>query len=158
MLLFLNFFILIFSIFFLFIYNNEFNRIKTFSIISSGSILIISFLMLLESFNKVDAIYNIYYSSLFKIDGLSILFYFLSTILIFLCLVFIWKENKSLYKEFAINLLIIELLLLIVFSSNNLLLFYISFEGILIPMFLIIGIWGSRERKIRAVYLFFFIL
>ena len=156
MLLFLNFFILIFSIFFLFIYNNEFNRIKTFSIISSGSILIISYLMLLESFNKVDAIYNIYYSSLFKIDGLSILFYFLSTILIFLCLVFIWKENKSLYKEFAINLLIIELLLLIVFSSNNLLLFYISFEGILIPMFLIIGIWGSRERKIRAVYLFFF--
>lgn len=43
-----------------------------------------------------------------------------------------------------------------VFSALDLLLFYILFEGILIPMFLLIGIWGSREEKVRASYYFFF--
>ena len=55
-----------------------------------------------------------------------------------------------------ILLLIMESLLIIVFSVLDLLLFYIFFESILIPMFLIIGIWGSRRRKIRASYLLFF--
>ena len=49
-----------------------------------------------------------------------------------------------------------SLFLLIIFSVLDLFLFYIFFEAILIPMYLLIGIWGSRERKIRAVYLFFF--
>ena len=43
-----------------------------------------------------------------------------------------------------------------VFAALDLLLFYILFEGILIPMFLLIGIWGSREEKVRASYYFFF--
>lgn len=50
----------------------------------------------------------------------------------------------------------IELLLVGVFTSLDLLLFYIFFEGILIPMFLLIGIWGSREEKVRASFYFFF--
>jgi proton-translocating NADH-quinone oxidoreductase chain M len=49
-----------------------------------------------------------------------------------------------------------ESLLIIVFSILDLLLFYVFFESILIPMFLMIGIWGSRRRKIRASYLLFF--
>jgi proton-translocating NADH-quinone oxidoreductase chain M len=49
-----------------------------------------------------------------------------------------------------------ELFLIVVFSTLDLLFFYIFFESILIPMFLMIGIWGSRDRKIRAAYLFFF--
>jgi len=48
-----------------------------------------------------------------------------------------------------------ETLLIIVFSIMDLLLFYVFFESVLIPMFLIVGIWGSRERKIRAAYLLF---
>jgi proton-translocating NADH-quinone oxidoreductase chain M len=48
-----------------------------------------------------------------------------------------------------------EILLVLVFTVSDLFLFYIFFESILIPMFLVIGIWGSRERKIRASYLFF---
>jgi NADH:ubiquinone oxidoreductase subunit 4 (subunit M) len=48
-----------------------------------------------------------------------------------------------------------ESFLIGVFSVLDLLLFYILFESVLIPMFLIIGIWGSRERKIRASYFFF---
>jgi len=53
-------------------------------------------------------------------------------------------------------LLILESLLIIVFTILDLLLFYIFFESILIPMFLMIGIWGSRRRKVRAAYLLFF--
>lgn len=59
-------------------------------------------------------------------------------------------------KEFLLCLLTIELLLIGVFTILDLVGFYILFEGILIPMFLIIGIWGSREEKIQASYYFFF--
>jgi len=51
--------------------------------------------------------------------------------------------------------LLLELLLILVFCVLDLVLFYIFFESILIPMFIIIGIWGSRERKIGAAYQFF---
>ena len=53
-------------------------------------------------------------------------------------------------------LLLTEFLLINVFSVLDLFFFYIFFEGILIPMFIIIGIWGSRQRKIHAAYQFFF--
>jgi len=102
---------------------------------------------------KLDAkLLNLSYS--FGLDGISVHFFFLSALLVFLCILFIWNENN--FKEYAINLLLIELFLLIIFSVLDLMLFYIFFEAILIPMYLIIGVWGSRERKIRAVYLFFF--
>ena len=91
---------------------------------------------------------------LFGFDGISIYFFLLTTLLFFLCILFIWKE--FFFKEYLICLLSIELLLLLVFSVLDLLLFYIFFEAILIPMFLLIGIWGSRERKLRAAYLLFF--
>jgi len=90
----------------------------------------------------------------FGIDGISIFFFVLTSFLIFLCILFIW--NERLLKEYTMNLLLIELLLLLVFSVLDVFLFYIFFEAILIPMFILIGIWGSRERKIRAVYLLFF--
>jgi len=92
----------------------------------------------------------------FGLDGISLFFFVLSSFLIFLCVLFVWEE--PLLKEYALTLLIIDLLLLLVFSALDVLLFYIFFEGILIPMYLMIGVWGSRERKIRAVYLFFFTL
>lgn len=88
------------------------------------------------------------------IDILSNLFLILTTFLICLCVLLISLEKNL--KFFLINLLIIELFLIIVFSTLNLLIFYIFFEGILIPMFLIVGIWGSRDRKIWAIYLLFF--
>jgi NADH:ubiquinone oxidoreductase subunit 4 (subunit M) len=53
-------------------------------------------------------------------------------------------------------LLLTELLLINVFSVLDLFFFYVFFEGVLIPMFIIIGIWGSRQRKIHAAYQFFF--
>jgi proton-translocating NADH-quinone oxidoreductase chain M len=102
---------------------------------------------------KLDSkLLNLSYS--FGLDGISIHFFFLSSLLVFLCILFIWNEKN--FKEYAISLLAIQLFLLIIFSVLDLMLFYIFFEAILIPMYLIIGVWGSRERKIRAVYLFFF--
>lgn len=58
-------------------------------------------------------------------------------------------------KEYFILYFILEFCLIISFSVLDILIFYIFFESILIPMFFIIGIWGSRERKIKASYLFF---
>lgn len=49
----------------------------------------------------------------------------------------------------------LELFLLLIFSSLDLCFFYIFFESVLIPMFLLVGIWGSRERKVRAAYFLF---
>ncbi|MFN9953253.1 MAG: proton-conducting transporter membrane subunit, partial [bacterium] len=98
------------------------------------------------------SLFNLSYS--FGIDGISVFFFFLSSLLIFICILFIWNENN--FKKYALKLLLIELFLLIIFSVLDLFLFYIFFEAILIPMYLMIGFWGSRERKIRAGYLFFF--
>jgi NADH-quinone oxidoreductase subunit M len=90
----------------------------------------------------------------FGLDGISAVFFFFTTILVFSCLLFVWDDIK--FKDYAIVLLSLELILLVIFSILNLFFFYVCFEATLIPMYLMIGVWGSRERKIRAVYLFFF--
>lgn len=89
------------------------------------------------------------------IDGISLFFILLTTLLIFLCILISWNSVKTNIKEFLIAFLVMEFFLIGVFSILDLLLFYIYFESVLIPMYLIVGIWGSRERKIRAAYFFF---
>lgn len=89
------------------------------------------------------------------IDGISLFFLLLTTLLIPLCLLASWNSVKSNLKEFLISFLILDFLLIGVFSILDLLFFYIFFESVLIPMYLIIGVWGSRERKILAAYYFF---
>ena len=89
------------------------------------------------------------------IDGISLFFIILTALLIPLCLLISWNTVNFNLKEFLICFLIIEFFLLVVFCVLDLLLFYIFFESVLIPMFLIIGVWGSRERKVRASYFFF---
>ena len=102
-------------------------------------------------------IFNTYnLNFIFGLDGISLLFVILTTFLIPCCIISVWSTPLGHKKIFFILLIIIELLLLLVFSTLDLLLFYIFFETILIPMFLIIGIWGSRVRKIKANYYFFF--
>nr|YP_007476456.1 NADH dehydrogenase subunit 4 [Heliopora coerulea]AGF33132.1 NADH dehydrogenase subunit 4 [Heliopora coerulea]UKP87689.1 NADH dehydrogenase subunit 4 [Heliopora coerulea] len=93
---------------------------------------------------------------LFAIDGISIFFIILSTLLTPICILVSWDSIKFLVKEFIMCLLGIELLLIGVFSTLDLLIFYVLFESILIPMFLIIGVWGARAEKIKAAYYFFF--
>nr|YP_010310520.1 NADH dehydrogenase subunit 4 [Acromitus flagellatus]UMY76055.1 NADH dehydrogenase subunit 4 [Acromitus flagellatus] len=92
----------------------------------------------------------------FGIDKISLPFITLTSILTPVCLLISWNTIKFLVKEFVLMLLLVHFLLIIVFTSLNILLFYITFEGILIPVFLIIGIWGSRKEKERAAYYFFF--
>lgn len=89
------------------------------------------------------------------VDGISIFFILLTTLLIPLCILASWNSVGHSLKEFLIAFLFLDFLLIGVFCVLDLLFFYIFFESVLIPMFLIIGIWGSRERKILAAYYFF---
>ncbi len=93
---------------------------------------------------------------IFGVDGISLFFIGLSILLIPICILMSWKAINYLKKEFLLSLFFILLLLVGVFSILDLLGFYILFEAILIPMFLIIGIWGSREEKVKAAFYFFF--
>jgi len=165
MLLTLIFLILVLSlliIFFLPRYNYQ--ALRFFSILGPAIILILSAVLLI-SFDTNSYYFQylvtyelnfslVNFSCSFGLDGLSVLFFLLSNFLIFLCIIFVW--NEPLLKDYVINLLIIDLLLLLIFSALDIFIFYIFFEAILIPMFMIIGVWGSRERKVHAVYLFFF--
>ena len=89
---------------------------------------------------------------LLGIDGISLVFILLTTLLIPICLLSSWESVKHLTKEFTISLLVLESLLIIVFLVLDLISFYIFFESTLIPMLLIIVVWGSRKEKIQAAY------
>jgi proton-translocating NADH-quinone oxidoreductase chain M len=89
------------------------------------------------------------------VDGISLFFVVLTTLLILVCLLLSWNSITYYLKIYLILFLIMETMLIGVFCILDLLLFYVFFEGVLIPMFLIIGIWGSRERKMKAAFLFF---
>ena len=91
------------------------------------------------------------------IDSISLFFLLLTTMLIPICILISWfSVDKKYLREYLILFLILEFFLIGVFCILDILFFYIFFESVLIPMFLIIGIWGSRERKILAAYYFFF--
>ncbi len=97
-----------------------------------------------------------FYSSPFSsigLDGISLFFILLTTFLIPVCLLVSGVNTQV--KEYYITFLLLESLMLALFSVLDLLLFYIFFESVLIPLFVIIGVWGSRERKVRAAYQFF---
>lgn len=89
------------------------------------------------------------------VDGISLPFVLLTTRLIPLCLLSAWSVISVRQREFFSLFLLREARVLVVFRARDLLLFYISFEAVLIPRFLLIGVWGSRERKIRAANRFF---
>jgi proton-translocating NADH-quinone oxidoreductase chain M len=94
-------------------------------------------------------------SLLVGIDGVSLFFIILTTFLIPVCILVGWINIQNYVKEYCIAFLLLESLMIAVFSVLDVLLFYVFFESVLIPMFIIIGVWGSRERKIRAAYQFF---
>lgn len=97
--------------------------------------------------------YNIYYT--IGIDGISLFFIILTAWLITICILVSWNMPNNQIKEYLICFLLLETILIQVFCVLDVCFFYIFFESVLIPMFLIIGVWGSRERKIRAAYQFF---
>jgi NADH-quinone oxidoreductase subunit M len=88
------------------------------------------------------------------IDGISILFIILTTFITPLCIISVNNTVKKKLKDFLIAILIMEGLMIGVFCSLDLVVFYLFFEGGLIPMFLIIGIWGG-ERRVYSAFKFF---
>ena len=88
------------------------------------------------------------------VDGISMLFVILTTFLMPLCILASWESIEERVKEYMIAFLVLETLMLGVFCALDLVLFYLFFEGGLIPMFLIIGVWGGK-RRIYASFKFF---
>jgi NADH-quinone oxidoreductase subunit M len=88
------------------------------------------------------------------VDGISLPFVLLTTLLMPLCILASWVSITARVKEYMIAFLVLETLMLGVFTSLDLVLFYLFFEGGLIPMFLIIGIWGG-PRRVYASFKFF---
>lgn len=144
------------------------NKLNSISLIWSLNILIFNSLFLL-TYNKLNN-FQIYQSFnwffktttlnwgdlLIAVDGISIFFINLSILLIPICIMMSWNSIDKFKKEFLISLFSILILLIGVFTVMDILVFYILFEAILIPMFLIIGVWGSREEKVKAAFYFFF--
>jgi NADH-quinone oxidoreductase subunit M len=88
------------------------------------------------------------------VDGISLPFVLLTTLLMPLCILASWVSITARVREYMIAFLVLETLMLGVFTSLDLVLFYLFFEGGLIPMFLIIGIWGG-PRRVYASFKFF---
>ena len=80
------------------------------------------------------------------VDGISLPFVLLTALLMPLCILASWQSITERVNEYMIAFLVLETLMLGVFTSLDLVLFYLFFEGGLIPMFLIIGIWGGPQR------------
>ena len=88
------------------------------------------------------------------VDGISMLFVILTTFLMPLCILASWESVETRVKEYMIAFLVLETLMLGVFCALDIVLFYLFFEGGLIPMFLIIGVWGGK-RRVYASFKFF---
>ncbi len=168
--MFVFFFYSILVIFFLIFLIPAFNKntwvLKIFSFSSSIFIFVFS-LFLWIFFNNLkfsEQLYtfvfwssslNIFYS--LGLDGLSLFFVLLTTFLIPLCILSSWFHFNYCFKEFVVILFLVEFLLINFFLVTDLIFFYICFEGILLPLFIIIGSFGSRQRRIHASFQLFFL-
>jgi NADH-quinone oxidoreductase subunit M len=92
------------------------------------------------------------------VDGISMPFVLLTTFLMPLCILASWSSIETRVREYMIAFLVLEALMVAVFVALDLLFFYIVFEGGLIPMFLIIGVWGGKNRVYAAFKFFLYTL
>jgi NADH-quinone oxidoreductase subunit M len=88
------------------------------------------------------------------VDGISVLFVLLSTALVPICILSAWEAIHTRVREFMLAFLILETMMVGMFCALDFVVFYVFFEGVLIPMFLIIGIWGG-PRRVYASFKFF---
>ena len=88
------------------------------------------------------------------VDGISMLFVLLSTLLTPICILASWEAIQVRVKEYMIAFLVLETMMVGMFCALDFVLFYFFYEGVLIPMFLIIGVWGG-ERRIYSAFKFF---
>src|SRR5215813_497472 len=92
------------------------------------------------------------------IDGISLFFVLLSTFLTVLCIIASWASITVRVKEYMIAFLVLETLMVGMFCALDFVVFYMFYEGVLIPMFLIIGVWGGPRRVYSAFKFFLFTL
>jgi len=88
------------------------------------------------------------------IDGISLFFVLLSTLLTVLCVGASWTTVHAQVREYMIAFLVLETMMVGIFCALDFVLFYVFFEGVLVPMFLIIGVWGG-PRRVYAAFKFF---
>src|SRR5216683_766849 len=88
------------------------------------------------------------------IDGISLFFVLLSTLLTVLCVGASWVSVHNQVREYMIAFLVLETMMVGIFCALDFVLFYVFFEGVLVPMFLIIGVWGGA-RRVYAAFKFF---
>lgn len=88
------------------------------------------------------------------VDGISMLFVILTTFLMPFCVLASWQSVEKRIKEYMIAFLLLEVVMIGVFVALDTVLFYVFFEATLIPMFIIIGVWGGKDR-VYASYKFF---
>ena len=148
-----------------FIDKTQHRIIQNFSLFWSLIILNYSFILLfyfdpsIAQFQLISKSYwlnSININLVFGIDGLGLLMILLSAFLIPTCILLCWNFSlKNQIKNYCFSFFLLESILFGVFSSLDVMCFYLLFEAILIPMFLIIGFYGSRERRIRSAYLLF---
>ena len=151
----------------LFVNRSQESVIKWFSLVISIMTFILS-IPLFTNFDKTTHLmqfverydwiptWNItYYLGL---DGISVLFVLLSTLITILCVLISWNAIKTKTKEFYISILIMEGAMIGVFCSLDFFLFYLFWEAMLIPMYLLIGVWGGPNRIYAAVKFFLYTL
>ncbi|HEX3065302.1 MAG TPA: NADH-quinone oxidoreductase subunit M, partial [Dongiaceae bacterium] len=92
------------------------------------------------------------------VDGISMLFVLLATLLTPVCVVASWQSIRTRVKEYMVAFLVLETFMVGTFCALDFVLFYMFFEGVLIPMFLIIGIWGGPRRVYSAFKFFLYTL
>ena len=92
------------------------------------------------------------------VDGISMFFVILATLLTVVCILASWVSIRDRVKDYMIAFLFLETLMVGMFSALDIVLFYIFFEGVLIPMFIIIGVWGGPRRNYAAYKLFLYTL
>ena len=92
------------------------------------------------------------------VDGISVLFVLLSTLLTPICILASWDSITRSVREYMLTFLILETMMVGMFCALDFVVFYIFFEGVLIPMFLIIGVWGGPRRVYSAFKFFLFTL
>jgi len=101
-----------------------------------------------EWFSALDISYTM------GIDGISLFFVLLSTLLTPICILASWNSIKKRVREYMVAFLVLETMMIGTFVALDAFLFYIFFEAVLIPMFIIIGVWGGKDR-IYASFKFF---
>ena len=138
---------------------------KTIALLTSVINLIISLVVFIlfnsntNQFQYVQEHYNVQYFDIYLgVDGISIYFVLLTTIIMPIALLSNWDSIKENLKSYLIIMLLLETLLLTVFMALDIMLFYIFFESILPPLFILIGIFGSDNKVNASYYLFLYTL